>query len=277
MRKIIICFTLLLNVCILKAQVTVGSELIPPKAAVLNIQTLVDDNPSQGGRTSATGGVLLPRVILEEVNSLKPFIVTGGNSDEKAAHKGMNVYHIGGNGIDAGQYVWDGLRWLMLITDIPPTPITQLNMADVPVGGVTLSDALHTLSNVSYNAAAMVPFTSDLSIASDGNYAFVFRLWGAIRYASTPYLERKVRVYATLYRNGDVIDGIETNVYMVAGEMTTLDKSYTLAGSFQTGDSVGIKLSYNAADWNDSMGTISILTNGLSPMVARSSVIYWKL
>lgn len=107
----------------LGAQVTIGSDTPPSKAALLELKTQPDSNPAQGGVTSDKGGLLLPRVILEENNSLKPFIAGGGSPEEKAAHKGLMVYHIGGNGINAGQHVWDGSKWLVLLTDIPPTPM----------------------------------------------------------------------------------------------------------------------------------------------------------
>ena len=55
----------------LKAQVTVGSNNSPEKAALLDIKEKIDKT---GGPTVDKGGLLLPRVNLEKKYQLYPFV-----------------------------------------------------------------------------------------------------------------------------------------------------------------------------------------------------------
>lgn len=91
-----------------KAQVTIGSDLTPEKAALLDIKTKVGAN---GGVTTTQGGLLLPRVILNAEDNL-PFDGMSNSSSEKLNHRGLLVYNIGGSSaLDEGIYVWDGKKW----------------------------------------------------------------------------------------------------------------------------------------------------------------------
>ncbi|WP_280670776.1 hypothetical protein [Dysgonomonas sp. PH5-37] len=93
----------------LRAQVTIGSDIAPSKAALLDIK---EKNSDSGGETATSGGVLLPRVNLVAINSLEPFISGGGSATEKATHKGLVVYNLTNNStFDPGIYYWDGTQW----------------------------------------------------------------------------------------------------------------------------------------------------------------------
>ncbi|NDW10041.1 hypothetical protein [Dysgonomonas sp. 520] len=108
----------------LHAQVTVGSDTEPTKAALLELKTqqtagtvpsVIDD----ANITSTTGGLLLPRVKLVNVNTMQPFIANN-NADwvantnsikEKLA--GLMVYNLTNDGIFyPGVYTWDGSAWM---------------------------------------------------------------------------------------------------------------------------------------------------------------------
>ncbi|MDR2951030.1 MAG: hypothetical protein LBV71_17730 [Prevotella sp.] len=112
------------------AQVTVGSNNPPAKAALLEIKNIEPNDPaSPTDANNITvndkgGGLGLPRVKLVNINTLQPFIPTGtdwtNNTDKvKEKHAGLMVYNIyvSPDGEDAdktfsqGIYVWDGAKW----------------------------------------------------------------------------------------------------------------------------------------------------------------------
>lgn len=93
------------------AQVTIGSEVAPEKAALLDLKT---KDGGAGLISSEAGGVLLPRVEISDTTKLDVFTnnALGVNTDEqKLRHKGLTVYNIGTANVDAGIYVWNGKRW----------------------------------------------------------------------------------------------------------------------------------------------------------------------
>jgi hypothetical protein len=108
-----------------KAQVTIGLDKEPAKAALLEIKTkeppeeafiITDDK----NITSADGGFLLPRVKLVSTTTLEPFISTGdlewtnNTNSLKARHAGLMVYNLTntGNGVlYPAVYTWDGEKW----------------------------------------------------------------------------------------------------------------------------------------------------------------------
>ncbi|WP_108822584.1 hypothetical protein [Dysgonomonas sp. Marseille-P4361] len=113
----------------IKAQVTIGSNLIPEKAAILDIKEI---ESKEGGVTATKGGLVLPRVNLEKKYQLYPFIREAGynasnfddpdydpNADatyaaEKPAHKGLIVYNLTENDDEElclGLNQWDGEKW----------------------------------------------------------------------------------------------------------------------------------------------------------------------
>lgn len=91
----------------LLAQVTIGSGIKPESGALIDFK---ENNPTEENITS-TKGVLLPRVKLQNVNSLIPIFADGGTIAEKKMHIGLQLYHVGGNNIEAGVKVWNGTSW----------------------------------------------------------------------------------------------------------------------------------------------------------------------
>lgn len=93
------------------AQVTIGSMLAPMEGALLDIKEF---NASTDN-TTASKGLLLPRVALTELNSLKD--ISGTENENKLSYVGLMVYNINeivdpcGN-IPMGVYIWDGERWV---------------------------------------------------------------------------------------------------------------------------------------------------------------------
>lgn len=82
----------------LSAQVTVGSIAPPYKGNLLQIHS--------------SGGLGLPRVSLESLTTLAPFITGTPSADDAKAHVGLLVYNLATtNGFKQGVYVWDGVKW----------------------------------------------------------------------------------------------------------------------------------------------------------------------
>lgn len=97
-------------------QVTVGSGIKPERAALLELKTQA---PDANNVTSKKGGLGLPRVSLESLTTLEPFILTtdadwiNNNATKiKEKHAGLVVYNLAAaNGFEKGVYVWDGTVW----------------------------------------------------------------------------------------------------------------------------------------------------------------------
>jgi hypothetical protein len=120
MKKIIlISLICLVSAQILKSQVTVGSLNEPVRAALLDLKTKNADSENVTVESNKEGGLVLPRVKLENVNTLQPFIPTnspewkGDLDNTKKVHTGMMVYNLEtGKGFSQGIYVWEGTQWV---------------------------------------------------------------------------------------------------------------------------------------------------------------------
>jgi hypothetical protein len=110
------------------AQATIGSDEAPEKGSLLELKNEKADDPHSTtdikNVTSTYGGLGLPRVYLENKNTLMPFIPADSdwNSDKdnvKEKHTGLTVYNIReslptdpeNTRFSEGIYVWDGLQW----------------------------------------------------------------------------------------------------------------------------------------------------------------------
>lgn len=105
------------------AQVTVGSENQPEKAALLDLKSDNVNNPlgatDPTNVTSSRGGLVLPRVKLKNPLTMEPFIpttdpewVNNGSSRVKEIHAGLVVYNLtSDNNFIPGLYMWDGRIW----------------------------------------------------------------------------------------------------------------------------------------------------------------------
>lgn len=94
------------------AQVTIGSELAPQKAALLDLKDKHFDNSEE----TATKGLLLPRVKLVNAYDLRPLIDLSDPDYNalKITHKGLTVYNVGAvpsQNLTQGVYIWDGEKW----------------------------------------------------------------------------------------------------------------------------------------------------------------------
>lgn len=124
MKHVLLLLVIVLNMPHIYAQVTIGSDSAPAKAALLELKDKNVNNPTSvthdSNISSTTGGLSLPRVKLVNKATLEPFIplddsdwLSAPTSKIKEVHAGLMVYNIEtSNGFEQGIYVWDGAQWI---------------------------------------------------------------------------------------------------------------------------------------------------------------------
>jgi uncharacterized protein (TIGR02145 family) len=158
-----------LNGPALQAQVTIGSEYAPTRAALLELKTqqtagaltsISDDANITSG--AGGGGLLLPRVKLTSVNYLEPFIpyndpdfeVNTGNLKERLA--GLMVYNITNDGsLYPAVYTWNGLMWVT----------SQVNAS---VSSIWMQPKAFTFYETGYETIRPLTFT----VSGDGTWTY---------------------------------------------------------------------------------------------------------
>ncbi|WP_029902847.1 hypothetical protein [Prevotella sp. 10(H)] len=95
------------------SQITIGSSNEPIKAAILDIK---QKQPTSDNETATKGGLLMPRVILVNLNSLAPLLETAlaNDNEQKLLHTGLVVYNING-AHPKGMYYWTGIEWKLIL------------------------------------------------------------------------------------------------------------------------------------------------------------------
>lgn len=142
MNKFQIIFLFILSVFLLstlhlKAQVTIGSALEPLQGTLLDLK----ENETDLGGVTSTKGIILPRVSLTSLSELYPILI-GTESDyesQKLRYKGVIVYNINtANSLQEGIYIWDGIKWNIINTDLSRNVLNGLNLAsnNIKLGGV---------------------------------------------------------------------------------------------------------------------------------------------
>ena len=119
----------------ISAQVTIGSIETPAAGAILDVRNQAADADNV---TSTVGGIVMPRVRLENINTLEPIIA---NDDPELAdmnrwHIGLLVYNLNSSEpFTEGLYVWNGTHWEAVLSD------SNANEANVAVeNGLTFTD-----------------------------------------------------------------------------------------------------------------------------------------
>jgi uncharacterized protein (TIGR02145 family) len=116
---IIAAITLITLTTSLSAQVTVGSDITPSAATLLDLKseqtagTLTNAMDTKN-ITSRTGGLLLPRVKLVATSTLEPFLTDAEAGDSlKLRLAGLMVYNLTftEDVFTQGVYTWDGTKW----------------------------------------------------------------------------------------------------------------------------------------------------------------------
>lgn len=122
---------------VIHAQVTIGSDVSPNKGTLLDLKEKEPTDPSVDNTTSHKG-LGMPRVILTDVDKLKPMYTyadaaTTPDTDAKKNHIGLAVYAVEKFGVRPniycpGLYVWDGDVWVPLNSS--PKPNITMTDAD---------------------------------------------------------------------------------------------------------------------------------------------------
>ena len=91
------------------SQVTIGTQSSPLQGALLDLKQ--NDDPAGG--TTATKGMMYPRVALSDPNNLAPMLAgTDLAAAIKLQYKGLIVYNVTEDAnFHKGLYVWDGAAW----------------------------------------------------------------------------------------------------------------------------------------------------------------------
>jgi hypothetical protein len=96
------------------AQVTIGMDVSPEKAALLQLKDK-QASPNSKEATATTGGFLLPRV---ELAGTKEFtLIPGLTNERKKDHTGLLVYNLKVDAnlqLEKGVYQWNGEEWRVL-------------------------------------------------------------------------------------------------------------------------------------------------------------------
>ena len=140
----ILCCVLSLHAQKAYSQVTIGSSVEPEQASLLSIKEFAPATP--GGETVKNGGIIYPRVKLQNKNELYPFFpsTASGTDDyekvQKPNHKGLTVYNLNEDAnqdLSEGVYYWDGTKWTFVQKGTEQGVFTIDNCSsDVQVNGV---------------------------------------------------------------------------------------------------------------------------------------------
>jgi uncharacterized protein (TIGR02145 family) len=141
-RILVVSFALALSAN-LRAQVTIGALTAPASGALLDLNSGV------------TGGLVLSNVTISDLSRI-PYRsdwfpgIDDSTADTNPAFTGAMVYHIGGNNIPAGIYVWNGTNWTPAEENCTPlvngsqltltTPVLNIKQGDTETFSVS-SDA----------------------------------------------------------------------------------------------------------------------------------------
>lgn len=271
-------------------QVTIGSSIKSPEAAILNIQTQADPNPSTGSITTNAGGVLLSRVSLTNINTLEPFVAGTPSNADMNTYKGMQVYHIGTNRINEGIYTWNGVKWYYSLSKIPSPPgktNDRIGLAQ-KIEAKKLSSGAYDIIN---GGGVILPFgtknpvTGDYEIRipqnGDGQWAFSFKLVLDASVSEGTLVTRQC-TYIYIRVNGNAVNGMEHQQRIIRQNNTTswlYQVSYTinviLTATCASNDIITFRT--GSASQSDIIAPYIRYgnTNVVSP--AGSYLTYWKL
>ncbi|MDR0823556.1 MAG: hypothetical protein LBN74_00555 [Prevotella sp.] len=213
-----------------QAQVTIGSGIEPMKGAVLDVKTHV---PDAGNLTSASGGIVLPRVRLIDINTLKPFIADEDPdiNDLKKSHVGLTVYNLSLTGILVpGLYVWDGQKWMRkkgsIATSVDARNGLSLSNDMLELGGTLTRETV--ISQVGYNMEFTTGNSGEWRVNAND-----FVVFG----------DNSVGI-------GD--DSHPADIRLTAGGNTNMDGKVTVSGNTMLEQDAGIdgilRYDYNGAD-----------------------------
>ena len=227
-RTVFFLIFMLVTAC-LYSQVTIGSGTSPAKGAILDLKT------KEGAAGTATtdeqgGGLLLPRVNLESITSLKPFAVADTDDTERLNHKGLVVYNLTNDtNFNPGIYTWNGAQWETLqnpstgtnsYLGIDPIAINnnEISLLDGGVKTVKIADSNVTTAKIANNSvtnAKLAPAgTSGQVLTSQGTS--INPVWATMNVNDADYIV------------GNEVIGATANAGLVRAGSGTAASPYTL-------------------------------------------------
>lgn len=263
----------------LQAQVTIGSGLEPLQGTLLDLK---ENEDSLGGVTS-TKGITLPRVTLTNLSELYP-ILAGTESNyesQKLRYKGITVYNINTtNSLQEGIYVWNGLEWNPVYTNISRNALNGLNIEsnNIKLGGVLTENTIISQDN------------NDLTI--DNLKGGIFKINGVAQNATisgaSPAIEITGKVKMTtpgeldgnvkrlvINENGEV--GIETPSTvqsLITYAQSTSTQEYAVNSTATTSFNNGNPLIVTFNDSDLVVNTISTFDSSVNEFVITESGLY---
>lgn len=267
LKKIFLLFILLSGAVSGWSQVTIGSDNAPKSGILLDLKER--DNP---GNDTSDKGFLLPRVELDNINSLTPLTSTSDYTI-KQQYKGTIVYNIKKTGTDLkdGLYYWNGTRWDAIVVEMPKSTIQCVNLSN-NMGNIADGDQYG-------NNGTFLQFSGGtIQIPEEGSYAFSFRLYGGLTFRAIPDYDNspaRCAYYISLWDETTCKDIAEINFLAMNIDSYSNYYSYsiTLGGHFKKDDIVKVKMArvagYTVPDWN--------LSASPSGNANRTSMLWWKL
>lgn len=247
-----------------QAQVTIGMNNAPQNGALLDLKQY---EPAASSNATATKGLIYPRMNLTNVDELYPMygsadpVYTANKADLKRKHTGLTVYNLTVNkDFTEGLYVWNGLKWLKLITEIPVSQTTAINKVDLKTNSETQD------GGTSGSGGANLDF-GQVVIPDNGAYAFNFRFYGSIKNISRTY---RAVYYLSVWVGAQMKDIAEINVFPDRTDITCT-YSIVMGAHFNVGDVVTFKLSH--ASTINCPWTLQSNPNAAN----NTSMVWWKL
>ncbi len=268
---------LLLAVCLsspllLKAQVTIGSNLQANDGALLDLKEYVT-----GDNLTSNRGFNLPRVALQALDKLEPCATTNTTNNE--AHQGLVVYNMTENStLSNGIYYWNGANWQRLLNTISHNNALTFDLLTSIMSTPTTPSASE---NGTYTSMGDVLDSSSgryfFRIQDPGSYAFAIRMYGE-GFPQSGKTAGRACLYFTLMVNGVKKDVQEVNFVLVdpaqLGTTNKIAATILLTGSnLKKGD----KIEFVFSNYTPAFAQPARLIANAGARTNKTSLIYWRL
>ena len=235
------------------SQVTIGTQTPPLKGALLELKQSDDTSGSE----NSNGGLILPRVSLNAINTLAPMLTGSDLSDAslKPSYTGLMVYNVNeASSFEKGLYIWDGTQWNRINTSLIDS-IAAKNGLYFSTAGDTIKLGGNLTENTAINQS-----TYNLQFSGDGK----LKVGGttAPTAASARFEVDGASANTTAYnaQNGTAIDFSKSNLAYTSAS----------AGAF-TLNNIKDGGTYTLAVQGTTSGTASFSAAGITTRILNSS------
>lgn len=173
MRFIILFVIIMFSAVSVSSQVVIGADEAPEDGALLQLKDIV--SAGAGAVNAEKGGLLLPRVQLEAIDLLKPFIASP-TDDQKLNHRGLLVYNmtvLEDGTLSRGIYQWDGAKWQRLDEARPLAKISAIDCNRLRIAGEYFKNAaLNSFHYIELPVTFSHPGAYTVTIRTGNGYYF---------------------------------------------------------------------------------------------------------